>query len=117
MKNINPNAIVRLGDLMKPPFKQLPDGMITIDFGTIPPEQLDESVKAVLSNITVTYADDATDPVNLGTQVWTLNYTDDTQAPPAAATAVLWAIPVKHQYDTTGEYAGSMLDCGKPDLT
>ena len=116
MKNTNPNAIIRLGDLQKPPFIQLPDGSIGIDFGTIPPEQLDESVKAVLNNVTVTYADDPTDPVNVGTQVWTLSYLDDTQTPPAAATAVLWSIPVKHQYDTTGEYVGSMLDCAKPNL-
>lgn len=117
MQNTNPNALVRLGDLVKPPFKQLPDGTITIDFSQIPPEALDNSVAAVLQSLAVSYIPDAVDPVNLGVQRFSLAVTDESTTPTSVIQIPVLDVPVIHQYDTTGEYIGSMLSAGLPNLT
>lgn len=115
MKNSDQKAVVRLGDLDSVVFVQGADGIITL--GGIPAGVMDDAVANALKNhVALVYA--PKDPVDTaaGDLNLTLTYTDNSVTPEEVKTVVIATVPVTHQYDTTGEYIGSTLNLGIPNL-
>ena len=85
MKNINPNAIVLLGDLNPNQFSQNADGIITLkpDFD-LPSDR----------HIRYTSGADA--------------FTGTVELIDSSMNVVVWSMPVENHYSTQGKYLGSI---------
>ena len=85
MKNINPNAIVQLGDLNPNQFSQNADGIITLnpDFD-LPSDR----------HIRYTSGADV--------------FTGTVELFDASMNVVVWSMPVENHYSTQGKYLGSI---------
>ena len=85
MKNINPNAIVQLGDLNPNHFSQNADGIITLnpDFDLPSDKHIRYTSGADVFTGTVELFD-------------------------ASMNVVVWSMPVENHYSTQGKYLGSI---------